>query len=324
MKGKILVNVTKFAVTFSILYFLVSRGRLNFEKLILLRQSSQLFLFLFLILVFWSLPITALRWWLLLQSIRLRLSFFRACILTWVGYFFSLILPGSVSGDVVKGYYVIKANKNKGKIDILMTLLIDRFIGLFGLIFLSVTGLLLSLKDFSGRPELKPFGLMIGGLFLGMVVFYILVLLPFKKVQDPFIKILGILPGHNFLLKLYRAFKLYQYEKQTLFITLLLSILNHAGNLFIIYNISHLFGTKNLDWRLLLFIIPLGFITTVIPLAPAGIGVGHAAFASLYNIMDNPNGADIFNLYIVLELMLFALGGIPYLMYSDYKDLRKK
>lgn len=165
VKGKILVNVTKFAVTFSILYFLVSRGRLNFEKLILLRQSSQLFLFLFLILVFWSLPITALRWWLLLQSIRLRLSFFRACILTWVGYFFSLILPGSVSGDVVKGYYVIKANKNKGKIDILMTLLIDRFIGLFGLIFLSVTGLLLSLKDFSGRPELKPFGLMIGGSF---------------------------------------------------------------------------------------------------------------------------------------------------------------
>ena len=92
--------------------------------------------------------------------------------------------------------------------------------------------------------------------------------------------------------------------------------MNHAGNLFIIYKISYLFEIKNIDWHLLLSIIPLGLITTVIPLAPAGVGVGHAAFGSLYNIMGNPNGSDIFNLYVILYIVFYSLGGISYLIYK--------
>ena len=197
-----------------------------------------------------------------------------------------------------------------------MTLLIDRFMGMFGLIFISFMGLLLNLKYIMEKPVLRPFGFVVMGLFFGMVLFFIFTLIQLKKDQDPFIKFLELLPGHNFLLKLYGSFKHYQNKKGTLIISLLLSVLNHLGNLFIIYRISHLFLIKNINWDLLLTIIPLGLITTAIPLAPAGIGVGHAAFASLYNIMENPNGADIFNLYIVLELLFCALGGISYLIYS--------
>jgi uncharacterized protein (TIRG00374 family) len=316
IKRKILINVTKFFVTFSILYFLVTSDRLNFETLMLYKESFWLFFFLFFIIVFWCLPITAFRWWLLLKSIRVQFSLLNAYILTWVGYFFNLILPGAISGDIAKGYYIIKANKNRGKTEVLMTLLIDRFIGLFGLVFLSFIGLLLNLKYFLESPILKSLGLIIMGLFISMVVFIILIIFQFKKIQNPFIKFLELLPGHKFLFKFYRALKHYQHKKRILFIALLLSIMSHSGNLFIIHKISYLFEINNIEWHLLLSIIPLGLITTAIPLAPAGIGVGHVAFASLYDIIGNHNGADIFNLYVILYIVFYSLGGISYLIYK--------
>ena len=66
-----------------------------------------------------------------------------------------------------------------------------------------------------------------------------------------------------------------------------------------------------------LFLMPIGLITTAIPLAPSGIGIGHVAFESLYQLVGVAGGADIFNMYIVLQLAVYLTGGIPYFLYNS-------
>ena len=61
------------------------------------------------------------------------------------------------------------------------------------------------------------------------------------------------------------------------------------------------------DWETQLFLMPIGLITTAIPLAPGGIGIGHVAFESLYQLVGVAGGADIFNMYII-QLAVYLMG----------------
>jgi hypothetical protein len=71
--------------------------------------------------------------------------------------------------------------------------------------------------------------------------------------------------------------------------------------------------------------MPIGLITTAIPLAPGGIGIGHVAFESLYQLVGVSGGADIFNIYIIVQLSVYLLGGIPYFLYnSEYQVPREE
>jgi hypothetical protein len=76
-------------------------------------------------------------------------------------------------------------------------------------------------------------------------------------------------------------------------------------------------GIEEMDLATQFFLMPIGLITVAIPLAPGGIGIGHAAFESLYQLAGFSGGADIFNLFIIVQLGVFLLGGIPYFLYSS-------
>jgi uncharacterized membrane protein YbhN (UPF0104 family) len=66
-------------------------------------------------------------------------------------------------------------------------------------------------------------------------------------------------------------------------------------------------------------IYPIGMLTSILPLAPGGIGVGHAAFASLFALFGVSGGADVFNAFIVGQMVPNLLGVIPYLADGDAK-----
>ena len=131
---KIIFKLLKLVIIFSILIYLVHSGRLNFEKLLLFRDAPEILALMVAVLVLIVVPLATFRWWLLLRAIGLQVKPKQTFLLTWIGNFFNTTLPGAVTGDVIKGYYVIKAQKEEGRTPALMTLLIDRFVGLSGLI----------------------------------------------------------------------------------------------------------------------------------------------------------------------------------------------
>jgi uncharacterized membrane protein YbhN (UPF0104 family) len=80
-----------------------------------------------------------------------------------------------------------------------------------------------------------------------------------------------------------------------------------------------LYGDTAFDPALLAPIFPFGILVTALPLAPGGLGVGHAAFDRLFSMVGLPGGANVFNVYVLTQLVLNLLGVFPYLyMKSDH------
>ncbi len=301
----------------SILVYLVQSGRLNFEKLMLFKDAPEILAMMIGVLVLVVVPMATFRWWLLLRAIGVQVKPKQIFILTWIGNFFNTTLPGAVTGDVVKGYYVIKAQQEEGRTRAFMTLLIDRFVGLFGLIVMAFLALVLNLELILSQERLHSLAWMITVLFGGTVVFYTIALFSFKEGRDPFIRLFQRLPAKKISLKVYSAFKSYQHQKTTLLLTLLLAIGIHTLIALLFFQVANLMGIEDMELATQFFLMPIGLITVAIPLAPGGIGIGHAAFESLYQLAGFSGGADIFNLFIIVQLGVFLLGGIPYFLYSS-------
>ncbi|MBF0286376.1 MAG: flippase-like domain-containing protein [SAR324 cluster bacterium] len=313
---RIIINILKFGFVAGILYYLIASDRLNFERLLLFWENPSVLITMVGLLVFWIVPLAALRWWFLLRAIGLEVPLTRASLLTWIGNFFNTTLPGAVSGDVIKGYYIIRSQEKEGKTRAFTTLLIDRFVGLFGLIVMAFFALIFNLNWILSKPALASLAGMIGGLFAGTVIFYAIVLYPFKEGKDPFLRLFKKLPGHSITVKVYLAFKSFQHQKPTLLITLLMSIVLHITVAFLFFLVAQMIEVSDLNIFTQFFIMPIGLITIAIPVAPGGVGVGHVAFESLYKLVGISGGADIFNLYVIIQLAVYLLGGIPYLIHS--------
>ena len=100
----------------------------------------------------------------------------------------------------------------------------------------------------------------------------------------------------------------------------MLAIGIHSLIALIFFQVAHLIGVKEMSLATQFFLMPIGLITVAIPVAPGGIGIGHIAFESLYQLAGLSGGADIFNLFVIVQLGVFMLGGIPYFLYSsEYK-----
>ena len=153
--------------------------------------------------------------------------------------------------------------------------------------------------------------------------FYIITLYPFKEDRDPFLRLFQSLPASKFSVKVYSAFKSYQHQKTTLFLTLILSICLHTLIALIFFQVAHLMGIKEMELATQFFLMPIGLITVAIPISPGGIGIGHVAFESLYQLAGLSGGADIFNLFIIVQLAVYLLGGIPYFLYSSNYQIPK-
>ena len=314
---KLLKILLKILLVGSILVYLVQSGRLNFEKLMLFKDAPEILALMVGVLVLVVVPMATFRWWLLLRAIGVQVNPKQTFILTWIGNFFNTTLPGAVTGDVVKGYYVIKAQHEEGRTRAFMTLLIDRIVGLFGLIVMAFLALVLNLELILSQERLHSLAWMITVLFGGTVVFYAIAVFPFKEGRDPFIRLFQRLPAKKISLKVYSAFKSYQHQKSTLLLTLLLAIGIHTLIALLFFQVANLMGLKEMELATQFFLMPIGLITVAIPLAPGGIGIGHAAFESLYQLAGFSGGADIFNLFVIVQLGVYLLGGIPYFLYSS-------
>jgi glycosyltransferase 2 family protein len=76
---------------------------------------------------------------------------------------------------------------------------------------------------------------------------------------------------------------------------------------------------------LLLFAFPLGMLAIAVPITPAGIGVGQAAFYAVCNLAlpgSGSAGANAFTIYQAVTIPVFLLGLIPYIAHRH--ELREE
>src|SRR4051812_15761274 len=105
----------KMSLVALLLYFLIKKGFISIFATQQALKQWQIILPTFIAILFTTV-LGVFRWQWLLQAQNINLRWTRVLQLTLIGNFFNLALPGAVSGDFVKAFYVgkeVKAQKSR-------------------------------------------------------------------------------------------------------------------------------------------------------------------------------------------------------------------
>jgi uncharacterized protein (TIRG00374 family) len=250
-----------------------------------------------LVLGFCVTAISAARIQALLRDQRVIVSYARCFVCNAIGLFYSLFLPGGISGDAARAYYFFRDAPNK-RIAVVGALLIDRFLGLITLIALGiVSGLFLISVVRDVIPYLVGSALLLVTLVVGLIV---AVRYEISHRETAGAHRLLWLWGKTRLT--FARLHLNQYSGRTLGVSVVLSALMNVLMIVIIYLCSIL-NQSGLGLMEVAAVSPLGLLTNAIPLSPGGLGVGEKSFDVLYKALGGVNGAGSF---LVTRIFLYS------------------
>jgi|GEM_PF-1659835 len=220
------------------------------------------------------------RWKLLLDAAGLHTSMSSAARLTCIGLFFNNLVPGLTGGDVVKAYYIAKEN-HKSKTDAVITVIIDRVMGLVVLAGFSAAAVLSDLTKYSDLAiSIYVFLLAV---FSGMLVFYSGRLRRLFSIE----KILRHLPFSDLFRKVDRSVFLYRYRKRTIVLCILLTAGVHSCVILTLWTLARGLAI-DITLTTCAIIVPIVLIITALPITPAGWGIGEMGFVYLFGIAGVP------------------------------------
>jgi uncharacterized membrane protein YbhN (UPF0104 family) len=294
-----LLLLLKFAAAGGILGWLIHSGRLDVTRLARIPFSANVGLLWATVLASMVLP--AVRWWWLLRVQRLNEGLWRTTVLAWVGYATALVLPGAASGDLARSYFILR-QQPQAHARALSTVLVDRFIGLYGLLLVSsmCVGWLLIFSQ--PTPSVSIVSAAVGGILIGATLVTIwVVLLPPRRL------LAWLLPA-AWLAAWRDSYRLYRAARGALLGCLLLSLLSSA--LFAVsFSVSHDLLGGDVSWSTSFLISPLLVLANCIPLTPGGIGLAETAASELCQYLDSASGAEVM-LLLRLTMAVLSLPGL--------------
>ncbi len=267
-----------------------------------------------------SVLLGVIRWQILLRAQGIRLKFMRVFQLTMVGNFFNIALPGAVSGDFVKAFYVGKEVQGL-RARAFGSILFDRVSGLSALVLVSAGAILLGFKSFVGSEMLNGIRFFVSVSAVCVVVFYAYLFLV-KEHHDPllwlFKKIQGRVAAAGALTRVYEGLRHYHNHRLAVIQVVVISVAIQLLVGWAAYQFVQAFGVEG-HLLSIYVIVPLGLLITAIPVLPAGVGTGHAAFLYLFKLIGSDRGADIFSLVALSNILIGALGGLVYLRFRSHE-----
>jgi hypothetical protein len=280
-----LAVIARYALGAVLVYWLVHTRVLDFSPL---RSISIGFIAEAVLL---GVAVTALSSWriqFLLADQQIAVSYGRCFMVNCIGLFYSLFLPGGISGDAARAYYFFRDARAR-RIAVVGALLLDRFLGLVTLVALGIgSGLLLA----SVVPRVVPYvawsSALLAAMLAGLVV---AIRYDIEHRQTP---------GAHRLLRLWESargafarLRMSDYSVRTLALSVALSALMNVLMVALIYLCSLLNGAQ-LGLVQVAAASPLGLLTNAVPLSPGGLGVGEKSFDVLYRALGGVNGAGSF------------------------------
>ena len=134
---KVLVTLLQLTVTLALLWWILHDPERRREMGEALRLADWRWLGVGLLVLFGCTVVATARWKILLAVQDIHLTWFRSWQLFMVGMFFNLFMLGSTGGDVVKMYLTMREAPGR-KAAALLSVFMDRVIGMLALIFLSI------------------------------------------------------------------------------------------------------------------------------------------------------------------------------------------
>ena len=134
---KTLLTVLQIAVTIGLLWWVFHDPERRSEMLAAAKLANVWWLGAGILVFFFCTIVATARWKILLAVQDINMTWLRTWQLFMIGMFFNLFMLGSTGGDVVKMFLTMREARNN-KAAALLSVFMDRVIGMLALIFLSV------------------------------------------------------------------------------------------------------------------------------------------------------------------------------------------
>jgi uncharacterized protein (TIRG00374 family) len=280
----------------------------------LVRRSDKTLLLVGLLLFGLIAHIGVLRWWLLLRAQDIRVPFGLARRLTFLGFFFNNVVPGPTGGDLVKAVYI--ARRTDKRAQSIVTVVIDRVVGIIALALIAAIVLLFNLDN----PEYRELAAFIG-FFLGAIA--VASMLFFSRRVRRFIRFeqwSARLPAAALIKKADEAVFLWRNHKKDVVVALLLSFANQLsiqGLMLLFASALHVTTASGepLAWWSYMIVLPVAFIFSAVPMLPGGWGVREMAFAYCFHFVGVERNPAIALSVVngMTQLAWSLLGGVYFL-----------
>ena len=261
-------------------------------------------------LVVWlvAIGVASCRWFILLNVVKRGFTVYALVALNLIGIFYSQFLPGLISGDVVKGYYLARGGNTK--VNVLSSAIMDRIlgIGVNGVLGMAALALSPLVMDMFTLPAYMPF-VVLGAVIVALGIGFWLVGV-LERFEASF-------PG--WLQTAFEPIKLYTRHPVGLAAAAGTSILYFALWTLAFWALGAAVGIAHLGFFAMLLLLAVVNVAQFLPLSINGAGLREGAVVALlsaYGIAEEK--ALVFALLIPLtNLGLAALGGL--LMLADYR-----
>jgi uncharacterized protein (TIRG00374 family) len=257
---------------------------------------------------------SAFKWYLLLRSRGVAIPFFKAWALYMVGIFFSLLLPTSMGGDLIRIHELGRLTGKRAAAA--ASVFVERFSGMVILFFLTIVSVLMQRQLLS--VAWMTISLLVAVLASIAVIWVIVDERPYTFVKTwlsrrvPFL--VGILEKLD---KIHGAVLEYRDDRKALFIALVNTFVFYLLAVVNVY-VTALAFSSEIGFTELLVAVPLIMFIMNLPISIGGIGLMEFAFIFIFDI-SGYSSALALSTALLMRLKSFfdaGLGGLLYPMFS--------
>lgn len=265
------------------------------------------------------------RWYILVRAVDLPFTYRNGLRLGLVGYFYSTFLPGSIGGDAVKAFFIVRDNPAK-KAVAFATVIIDRLFGLFGLLlFAAVVG---GIGWANENPKIvespylgKVIGFAVGGVAVAVVGWVVMGLIPGRTALHIQTRLHHLKFVGKTLAEIWFALRTYRERPKAVYLCVLISALAHVCMVTTFHLTVRVFPALAADAASLaehFVLAPIGFIGQVFVPVPGGVGGAEAIFGYLYKLFGHAESTGAVG-RLTLRAIEWTLGFLGYLMFLQMK-----
>ena len=284
-----------------LIFVLYRYGRID-PSLIDFSYNSIVIYFYAILLISATIFLSAIRLYLVLNVLSLKIEFKYIFKLTYIGHFFNHCLPGATGGDLIKIIYLIKRYKFFNKAALISYIIIDRIFGLIALFLLFLLSLY-ALSDFN-ENLLNLFNFFVMTSLAGLVMFFIFLYFNFfkllhNKINNYKNSFANFFNEYFENLKNLKNFNIYNISKillvSIIIFTLAISaiILLGGENYFNINGFFTMFFTSCVT-----------FFANSIPISFNGLGIGEYVFSQLSTVFYNDKALIFGNIFLTYRILL--------------------
>lgn len=275
----------KIAFAVGLIYWMIATDKLDLKAFVALATPGLVTFCM--TCAFLQIFVNNYRWMLLMHAQGLPATLRQSLPLSFIGMFFNFVMPGGVGGDVVKGYYLLQDYPQK-KFAAAISIFMDRMVGFFIMIATAFMAVFFNWGSVSHSPELQSVAVGVALLFVAFVVFFTLALS--RRIGRSLLSssvgriVFEKMPGGPSVRRIYEVVHTYRSHTRLFFSAMLLSLVNQLLLVAFVVGVAMAMKVDSIPLAVYFFLVPLGIVVMALPISPAGIGVGQAAFYFLFSL----------------------------------------